>query len=244
MKPEIELQINKIVEDIVLGNTHPITAKIEIKKLFDQRLPDDTGKVKSIKPEKINQFTRVGTWCNKCNNVMCVCEPEKKVDSFKTVEQIYRKHWDACMGEKAIKTCMEEYASQFKAPEKEKLGEEKILERAKRYCETSDLCNYDSFVGKKDVYNYMEEAYVQGAISNLDSSKEVGEQAVELPTLIEFESIGVKLTCNCPDEDDYLYISIEEKNNISSESSYLLDLDEAEELGIFLVNHAKNAKAQ
>lgn len=33
--------------------------------------------------EKINQFTRVGTFCEKCRQVMCICEPENKTEQNK-----------------------------------------------------------------------------------------------------------------------------------------------------------------
>ncbi len=86
---------------------------------------------KDEKPMKdINQFTRIGTFCEKCRQVVCMCEPENKEDkntSFKTVEQIYRKHWDACMGAEAIKQCMEEYAAQEVSKARAEYSEQGVM---------------------------------------------------------------------------------------------------------------------
>lgn len=64
--------------------------------------------------------------------------------------------------------------------------------------------------------------------------------ATELHTDIEFENNGYRLIARGPDEDYEISITIEDVN----ETTHTLTLDEAEELGEFLIEHVKNARNQ
>ena len=92
------------------------------------------------------------------------------IESIKewTLCGLYHNHPQGSMTREVGEKLIKEY---FKGQPKSDISEEEIAKKAKRYCETSDLCNYDDFIGKKDVYNYVEEAYIQGALSCLQSDK-------------------------------------------------------------------------
>ena len=63
--------------------------------------------------------------------------------------------------------------------------------------------------------------------------------ATELHTGIEFENHGNRLIANCPDGDDEMSITI--RNRLHTRTLYTMTLDEAQELGEFLIEHVKNA---
>ena len=69
------------------------------------------------------------------------------------------------------------------------------------------------------------------------------EVKVELPVSIELESGSIVLTANCPDEDDNIYIKIEDDSE-GIEIDFNFTLEEAQKLGEFLVNHSVNARNQ
>jgi len=65
--------------------------------------------------------------------------------------------------------------------------------------------------------------------------------ATELHVAIVFKNIaGYELIATCPDEDHDINIHINDTN----ESVYQITLDEAQELGEFLIEHVKNARNQ
>lgn len=69
-------------------------------------------------------------------------------------------------------------------------------------------------------------------------------KAKSLYTDIKFENFGSELIANCPDEDDDIGLFIMDAATGGVYSKFNMTLDEAQELGEFLIEHVKNARNQ
>lgn len=47
--------------------------------------------------EKINQFTRIGTFCEKCRQVVCMCEPEKPIEKEQKPIKVKPHFYAVCL---------------------------------------------------------------------------------------------------------------------------------------------------